>query len=88
MKQQRFWVVRHDHNDIFLAPPDSPHTWVGDELTAQRFDDEDAALDAIIRDHGGKGRAMLVSAPNEQLASAIAAVERHQSLKRQCVATQ
>jgi hypothetical protein len=60
---QRFWVIRHDHNDLFLAPDTHPRLWTRNELAAKRFDTEDAALDEIIYGFNGKGHAVQIVAP-------------------------
>jgi hypothetical protein len=59
----RFWAIRHDHNDLYVAPDRHKRLWVSDERQAKRFDSEDAAVNEIIRTFCGKGRAIQVIMP-------------------------
>ena len=56
---RRYWVVRHDHNDIFLQyralRPDQAY-WTRDELLAERFDSQAQALKVIAERFNGRGR--------------------------------
>jgi hypothetical protein len=56
----RFWMVAHPENDrMWLTPPyDYLPTWTVDEGIAERFTDEDRALNAMIERTNGKGRAI------------------------------
>ena len=64
MIYQTFWAVMNDHNDrLFLAHHLWPLPWTTKEEEAERFSDEDAALNTIISQLNGRGRAVLVSAP-------------------------
>lgn len=61
---QRFWVVRHDHNAVYLRDPAAAASrWTGCELRAQRHDTQDGAIGTIVQSLGGKGRAIEVIAP-------------------------
>jgi hypothetical protein len=59
----RFWVIRHDHNDLFLQQVGAVRRWVSDECEANRFADEDGALMAITGLLNGRGIAVLCSVP-------------------------
>lgn len=73
---QRFWVIRHAFNEIYVAPADAPRAWTRDELKAKRFSTEDAAMGEIITDRKGYGLAVQVIAPADpapELQLAVAA---------------
>jgi len=59
----RVFIIAHDHNPGLFYQPDAAHRWVGEETEARRFDCEDLALEAIIRDLDGKGRALELRLP-------------------------
>lgn len=64
MSAPRFWLIEHDHNQLFVkyrALNGRQFYWTRDELAAERFSSEQAALDVIVADFNGKGRAVLVA---------------------------
>ena len=60
----RFWVIQHDHNPIFRKRDGS---WSTNELKAQRFREEDTALEVCVHVLNGKGRATLVAVHPSEL---------------------
>lgn len=59
-----FWAVMHDHNpDVFLAAPTTGARWTRDELEAEVFPDQAAALAAITDKLNGRGRPVEITVP-------------------------
>jgi hypothetical protein len=61
-----FWAVMHDHNpDVFLAAPTLGTQWTRDELEAEVFPDQAAALATITDKLNGRGRPVEVTIPGQ-----------------------
>ncbi len=62
MTMRTFWAVMNPYNDgLFLAGHLRPSIWTRREEEAERFTSEDAALNTIISQLNGKGRAVQVT---------------------------
>lgn len=59
------WIIEHADNPGYFYNPDLPvaHRWFDSEIDAKRFPDADLALECIVRDLNGRGRAVEVIAP-------------------------